>query len=134
MPSPTEARSGLDRGSKIQLRSSRRRRRAGAGARRGDGVAGPRAIVSALERRSGWYDPALLKTFHKTLRERADGLRRRFEARQAGTERPALTLGDGTVALTDNYLKVRIPPGLPRNVRVRVRVVGHTPLGGEVVT
>ncbi len=68
------------------------------------------------------------------LRERADRLRRRFEARQVGTERLALTLGDGTVALTDNYLKVRIPPGLPRNERVRVRVVRCTPLlGGEVV-
>ncbi len=36
------------------------------------GVFSPEAF-SALERRSGWYDPALLKTFHKTLRERADG-------------------------------------------------------------
>ncbi|HOC17731.1 MAG TPA: MiaB/RimO family radical SAM methylthiotransferase [Vicinamibacterales bacterium] len=85
-------------------------------------------------RRRPKVSPREIRERAARLRERADGLRRRFEARQAGTERPALTLGDGTVALTDNYLKVRIPPGLPRNVRVRVRVVGHTPLGGEVVT
>ncbi len=69
----------------------------------------------------------------RRLRERADGLRRRFEARQVGSVRPALTLGDGTPALTDNYLKVRIAPGHLRNERVRVRVVGCAPLWGEVV-
>lgn len=68
------------------------------------------------------------------LRERANELRRRFEARQVGTERQALTLGDGTVALTDNYLKVRIRPGHQRNERVRVHVVRCAPLQGEVIS
>jgi hypothetical protein len=36
--------------------------------------------------------------------------------------RPALTLEDGSVAVTDNYLKVRIPPGRARNERVTVRI------------
>jgi threonylcarbamoyladenosine tRNA methylthiotransferase MtaB len=56
------------------------------------------------------------------LRQIGAGLTRRFHASQAGTIRPALTLEDGTLAVTDNYLKVRIPPGLPRNQRVTVRI------------
>ena len=35
-----------------------------------------------------------------------------------------LTLEDGTLVVTDNYLKVRIPPGHRRNERVRVRLTG----------
>jgi threonylcarbamoyladenosine tRNA methylthiotransferase MtaB len=46
----------------------------------------------------------------------------RFRASQAGTMRPGLTLEDGTLVVTDNYLKVRIPPGTPRNTRVMVRI------------
>lgn len=69
----------------------------------------------------------------RRLREQADALRQRFEAAQVGTVRPALTLADGTVALTDNYLKVRIPPGRRRNERVRVHVGSRGPLRGEVV-
>ena len=61
------------------------------------------------------------------IRERGTRLRaigaelsHRFRARQVGTVRPGLTLEDGTLVVTDNYLKVRIPAGLPRNRRVRV--------------
>jgi threonylcarbamoyladenosine tRNA methylthiotransferase MtaB len=56
------------------------------------------------------------------LRQIGAELTRRFHASQAGTTRPALTLEDGTLVVTDNYLKVRVPPGLPRNQRVRVRI------------
>jgi hypothetical protein len=56
------------------------------------------------------------------LRQIGAGLTRRFHASQAGTTRPALTLEDGTLVVTDNYLKVRIPPGLPRNQRVMVQI------------
>lgn len=63
------------------------------------------------------------------IRERAARLRaigaqlsRRFRLSQVGAIRPALTLDDGTVVVTDNYLKLRIGRGLPRNVRVRVRI------------
>ena len=56
------------------------------------------------------------------LRQIGAGLTRRFHASQAGTTRPALTLEDGTLVVTDNYLKVRIPPGLARNQRVTVRI------------
>ena len=41
-----------------------------------------------------------------------------FRQSQVGTVRPGLTLEDGTLVVTDNYLKVRIRAGLPRNARV----------------
>jgi threonylcarbamoyladenosine tRNA methylthiotransferase MtaB len=56
------------------------------------------------------------------LRDIGVGLSRRFRASQAGTVRPGLTLEDGTLVVTDNYLKVRVAPGLPRNTRVLVRI------------
>ena len=76
-----------------------------------------------------------------TIRERGLQLRRigadltrRFHESQRGTTRPGLTLEDGTLVVTDNYLKVRIPAGLPRNQRVKVRLtsVGSS-LVGELV-
>ena len=74
------------------------------------------------------------------VRQRAERLRgvalelsARFAEVQVGTERAALTLDDGTIALTDNYLKLRIARGRARNQRVRVRIVSAHPLRGEVV-
>jgi threonylcarbamoyladenosine tRNA methylthiotransferase MtaB len=49
-------------------------------------------------------------------------LSRRFRERQRGSVRPGLTLEDGTLVVTDNYLKVRIPAGRTRNERVWVTV------------
>jgi len=48
--------------------------------------------------------------------------------------RPGLTLEDGTLVVTDNYLKVRIASGRGRNepVSVRLRMNGDA-LEGEVV-
>ena len=64
-----------------------------------------------------------------TVRERGARLRaicadlaRRFRESQTGTVRPGLTIEDGTLAVTDNYLKVRIPPGIERNRRIAVRL------------
>jgi threonylcarbamoyladenosine tRNA methylthiotransferase MtaB len=69
------------------------------------------------------------KVHGSVIRERGAALRgigadlaARFRASQAGTVRPGLTLEDGTLVVTDNYLKVRIPPGTPRNTRVTVRI------------
>lgn len=65
------------------------------------------------------------------LRALGSELTRRFHEAQQGTIRPGLTLEDGTLVVTDNYLKVRIPAGLPRNQRVRVRLssVGSAMVG-----
>ncbi len=74
------------------------------------------------------------------IRRRAERLRalgqektRRFYERMVGKDLAALTIADGTTALTDNYLKVRIPAGRARNERIRVRVTSADPPAGEVV-
>jgi threonylcarbamoyladenosine tRNA methylthiotransferase MtaB len=59
-------------------------------------------------------------------------LARRFREQQIGTVRPGLTLEDGTLVVTDNYMKVRIAPGLKRNERVAVRI-GENGSSGVVV-
>jgi threonylcarbamoyladenosine tRNA methylthiotransferase MtaB len=60
----------------------------------------------------------------RTARLRAIGaeLSRRFRRSQTGRVRSALTIEDGTLAVTDNYLKVRIPAGRARNEWVRVLI------------
>jgi threonylcarbamoyladenosine tRNA methylthiotransferase MtaB len=67
------------------------------------------------------------------LRSVARELSARFAESQVGKERAALTLDDGSVALTDNYLKLRIARRRARNERVRVRIQPGRPLRGEVV-
>ena len=61
----------------------------------------------------------------RRLRAIGAELAQRFRASQIGTVRPGLTLDDGTLVVTDNYLKVRIPAGLARNQRVRRDGVGR---------
>ena len=56
------------------------------------------------------------------LRETGATLARGFCEAQIHTVRPGLTLEDGTLVVTDNYLKVRIPAGHTRNVRVDVLI------------
>ena len=67
------------------------------------------------------------------LREIGSRLTRRFLESQLGTVHRALTLEDGTLAVTGNYLKVLIPPGLARNQWADVRITATTPsLAGEL--
>ena len=82
----------------------------------------------------GKVDGAVTRERGMALRAIGAELTRRFHTAQCGTIRPGLTLEDGTLVVTDNYLKVRVPAGLPRNQRVNVRLVavGAT-LGGELV-
>jgi hypothetical protein len=50
------------------------------------------------------------------------------------TVRRALTLQDGRLAVTDNFLKVRLPPGRQRNQWVHVRITdAEDPAFGEIV-
>ncbi len=78
--------------------------------------------------RPGTEAEALAGKVHGSIvRERAAIIRgigrdlnRRFHREQEGSVRPGLTIEDGTLVVTDNYLKVRIPSGRPRNEWVNV--------------
>jgi threonylcarbamoyladenosine tRNA methylthiotransferase MtaB len=72
----------------------------------------------------GKVDGAVVRERGVRLREIGAALAARFRESQVGRVRDGLTLEDGTAVVTDNYLKVRIPAGQPRNRRVRVRVSG----------
>ena len=83
--------------------------------------------------RPGTAAAELTGTVHGSIvRERAGlvraigrALNQRFHSAQSGSVRPGLTIEDGSLVMTDNYLKVRIPPGLPRNERVKVAIAGR---------
>ena len=79
----------------------------------------PGTDATALQ---GKVDGVTIRRRAAALRDIGRSLGRRFRAAQVGSVRDALTLDDGTIAVTDNYLKVRIGAGRPRNVRVRVRI------------
>ena len=57
-----------------------------------------------------------------TIREISRRLNERFHQSQLGSVRPGLTLEDGTLVVTDNYMKLRVAPGRARNEWIRVRV------------
>jgi threonylcarbamoyladenosine tRNA methylthiotransferase MtaB len=61
----------------------------------------------------------------RRIREIGRVLSERFRDSQVGTTHRALTLDDGTLAVTGNYVKVRIPPGQARNEWVRVRLTSQ---------
>jgi len=61
----------------------------------------------------------------RRAREIGARLSDRFRASQVGTTHRALTLEDGSVVVTGNYLKLRIPPGQARNEWVTVMVTAH---------
>jgi threonylcarbamoyladenosine tRNA methylthiotransferase MtaB len=77
---------------------------------------------------------ALVRERAGRLRDVGRDLNRRFQVAQNGTVRSALTIEDGSMVVTDNYLKVRIPAGLPRNewVTVRVSCTGEV-LAGTII-
>jgi threonylcarbamoyladenosine tRNA methylthiotransferase MtaB len=58
----------------------------------------------------------------RRVREIGHSLMARFQAGQVGRVYRGLTLDDGSLVLTGNYLKLRIAPALTRNQWVRVRV------------
>ncbi len=84
-------------------------------------------------RMRGKVHPAVIRDRGAELRRIGARLAACFRIAHAGSWRPALTLEDGTLAVTDNYLKVRIPPGHARNERIRV-LISHEgqALGGTV--
>ena len=56
------------------------------------------------------------------VREISQRLTERFRHSQIGTVHPGLTLEDGSLVVTGNYLKLRIGAGRRRNEWVRVRM------------
>jgi threonylcarbamoyladenosine tRNA methylthiotransferase MtaB len=68
---------------------------------------------------------ALVRDRGRRIREIGRVLTERFHASQLGAVHHALTLDDGSLVVTGNYLKLRIPAGCARNEWVRVRVVSH---------
>jgi threonylcarbamoyladenosine tRNA methylthiotransferase MtaB len=82
----------------------------------------PGTPASAMgDRASG----AIVRERSRRIREISQRLSRRFRDSQLGTTHRALTLEDGSLVVTGNYLKVRIPFGRARNEWVRVRIASH---------
>ncbi len=65
---------------------------------------------------------SIVRARASSLREIGRDLTRTFHRSQEGTVRPGLTIEDGSLVVTDNYLKVRISPGRARNESVIVRL------------
>ena len=82
---------------------------------------------------SGKVPGAVVRERARRVRAISDGLACRFRDGQLGTVHRGLTLEDGSLVVTGNYLKLRIPPGRARNEWVRVKVLrdGNT-LTGEI--
>ena len=81
----------------------------------------PGTDASVLSGRPGG---AVVRARAGAVREVGARLSRTFQERQLGTVRRALTLDDGTRAVTDNFLKLRLPPGWSRNEWIDVRIGG----------
>ena len=81
----------------------------------------PGTEASAL---GGKVDGRIVRQRGAALRAAGATLTHRFRESQLHTVRPGLTLGDGTLVVTDNYLKVRIPAGHARNERLQVLLTG----------
>ena len=82
----------------------------------------PDTVASTM---GGKVEGRAIRERGRRAREIGRGLADRFRAAQVGTSHRALTLDDGTLAVTGNYLKVRIPPGRARNEWVRVRIASQ---------
>lgn len=74
---------------------------------------------------------AIVKLRAQRLRTISRDLSTAFRRRQVGRVRPALTIDDGSIAVTDNYLRVAVGQGRPRNTWVDVVV---PPVADETVT
>ena len=80
----------------------------------------PGTVASAIGDRA---PGAVIRERARRIREIGQRLTVRFRDSQVGTVHRALTLEDGSLAVTDNYLKIRIPPGRRRNEWVDVKIV-----------
>jgi threonylcarbamoyladenosine tRNA methylthiotransferase MtaB len=60
------------------------------------------------------------------LRDVSRNLTTAFQRAQNGTVRPGLTIEDGSIVVTDNYLKAKLATGIARNEAVVVRLTTDT--------
>ena len=74
---------------------------------------------------SGKVGGQVVRERGRQIRAMSECLAARFRESQRGTTQVALTIEDGSLAVTGNYLKLRVEAGLPRNTWVRVRVISH---------
>ena len=88
---------------------------------------------TAASTMGGKIHGAAVRDRARRIREISRVLTERFHSRQVGTIHRALTLGDGSVVVTGNYLKAGIDAGLRRNEWVRVRITSAMPLSAELV-
>ena len=68
---------------------------------------------------------AIVRERARLIRETGQRLAAAFRASQVGSVHRGLTLEDGSLVVTGNYLKVRIPPGRSRNEWVDVRLTSQ---------
>jgi threonylcarbamoyladenosine tRNA methylthiotransferase MtaB len=74
---------------------------------------------------TGKVNGVVVRERGRRIRDIGRALTERFRDSQVGTTHRALTLEDGTLAVTGNYLKVRIPAGRSRNEWVQVTLTSH---------
>ena len=86
---------------------------------------------TAASRMSGKVPGPVIRERGAVLRVISRDLTDRFRNSQRGTVRSGLTIQNGQVVVTDNYLKLKVSPGLSRNVRVLVRVLDEN--RGEIL-
>jgi threonylcarbamoyladenosine tRNA methylthiotransferase MtaB len=68
---------------------------------------------------------AIVRARARRVREIGLSLSAAFRDTQIGTVHKALTIEDGSLVVTGNYLKLRVASGRPRNEWVRVRALSH---------
>jgi threonylcarbamoyladenosine tRNA methylthiotransferase MtaB len=83
---------------------------------------------------NGKVQGAAIRERGRKVREIGHRLTQRFHDSQVGTTHRALTLEDGSLAVTGNYLKVRIHPGRGRNEWMNLRITSAAdPMWAESV-
>ncbi len=80
---------------------------------------------TAASQMGGKVAGSVVRERARRIREIGKRLTIGFLESQIGTTHRALTLEDGSLAVTGNYLKIRIPAGRRRNEWVRVRIASH---------
>lgn len=80
---------------------------------------------TAASSMTGTVPGTIIRERARRIREISARLTAAFRDREVGAVHRALTLEDGSLVVTGNYLKLRIPAGRSRNQWVRVRVVSH---------